>query len=1019
MKINFYWATIYSLSVRQKNMWRFFIIGWLCAVCSLHAIKFSPQLKWYSLESTNFIFHYHEGIETRVYQLKDIAEKYHKSLSLRLAWLPQKKVHVVITDNTDISNGMALPVPYNHIYMFVVRPELASTLAYYKNWLKILFIHEYTHILNLDSATGFSKVIRTIFGRYPFGGFMNLANPIWILEGIAVHIESTEKRGRNYNPYVDMIIRSDVYHKTLPSLTELTYFTGWQWPRHSYGYLYGGRFIQFLENKYGHASFTKVILEQANNVWPFQTTKNIKNTWGVSLTSLWREWQKALQKSERKFIQSIKSKGLSIHTILSSSSSRTGLPRFSPNTNNLYYVENDSTDWSRLVKLSINDHYIKILSKMKVHNKIPTKLIKRKQKIADLNFPSSLSVTENEAIYFTDLEYHKNFSLYRDIFYLSKHQINKKFNFSWPWRDVGKQISHGQRILAVDFSNTKKKLVWIQIKHDQYSMLLGDPLTQSKKILIQDTDVYLQDVRWAPKGDTIVFSYKDKGNTGIGLLNLATKKVIKLIENRHNNLQPTWHPTKQRILFTSDQNGVYNIYELNLKTRYIHQITNLIGGALYPDINYKADLLVFASYEKNGFNIALMPYPKKYFSSSKVSKVSSKPFTVLVLDQQMPYKPPNTKSASSYNALSTLKPTYWGPKSIFYTNLNGFYYTLIITHSTDVIRKHGYQVLFDHFVTQKRFGVLASYTYFGLWPDIKVTYTNNDIWLSQTYRNTILAFRQSAYVDIILPFIQYKIKQNIIWRVGYTRRSVYRRNDNISTLDLANSKNINTFNKLVQSLSNIQLFYQFNNTYPYTLVRKRGRSFLLAGGILGKFPELQYFSHWYQTQYKEYINFFFRNHVIELGANFGIYLHQGRQVAQFQSIPVRGYTSHYSASRMMLASIEYFLPLLEWKSFGLYDFFPIIITDIYLSAFFDYGNLWDTISEFGMGKTSIGTELHGRFLAISAIPLRLSIGYAYSFQQAQLSEKYIGRFYFSFQGVSLDNVLNQPGGNFQSSKSNS
>src|SRR5258707_14162715 len=98
-------------------------------------------------------------------------------------------VHVIIVDQTDISNGWASPEPYNVIEITAAAPSGQSTVGNTDDWLRLVFSHEYTHIVHLDKARGWIGGLREVFGRPPLL-YPNPFLPLWPIEGIA-----TYKRG--------------------------------------------------------------------------------------------------------------------------------------------------------------------------------------------------------------------------------------------------------------------------------------------------------------------------------------------------------------------------------------------------------------------------------------------------------------------------------------------------------------------------------------------------------------------------------------------------------------------------------------------------------------------------------------------------------------------------------------------------------------------------------------------------------------------------------------------------------
>ena len=100
-------------------------------------------------------------------------------------------MHVVLVNQSDLPNGWATPVPYNLIEISAAGPDGESTIANTDDWLRLVFTHEYTHIVHLGRSPGWIGGLHRAFGRNP-ALFPNLALPLWAIEGMATFEESAQ-----------------------------------------------------------------------------------------------------------------------------------------------------------------------------------------------------------------------------------------------------------------------------------------------------------------------------------------------------------------------------------------------------------------------------------------------------------------------------------------------------------------------------------------------------------------------------------------------------------------------------------------------------------------------------------------------------------------------------------------------------------------------------------------------------------------------------------------------------------
>jgi hypothetical protein len=127
------------------------------------ASLFDPLLRFRVLSTEHFVIHFHQGEERLAQRLAVIAEDTWIALERPLGLAPPRKTRVVLADQTELFNGYATPVPYNTVVMYAVTPSGSSSA--FDDWLRLVFTHEFTHIVHLDRSEGWAHVARGIFGR--------------------------------------------------------------------------------------------------------------------------------------------------------------------------------------------------------------------------------------------------------------------------------------------------------------------------------------------------------------------------------------------------------------------------------------------------------------------------------------------------------------------------------------------------------------------------------------------------------------------------------------------------------------------------------------------------------------------------------------------------------------------------------------------------------------------------------------------------------------------------------------
>ena len=119
---------------------------------------FDPALRFRTLPTEHFVIYFHQGEERLAQRLAAIAEETWRALERPLGVTPPRLTHVVLADQTELANGYATPLPYDTIVIYTV---CAVRIEFdFDDWLRLVFTHEFTHIVHLDRSEGWARVVR-------------------------------------------------------------------------------------------------------------------------------------------------------------------------------------------------------------------------------------------------------------------------------------------------------------------------------------------------------------------------------------------------------------------------------------------------------------------------------------------------------------------------------------------------------------------------------------------------------------------------------------------------------------------------------------------------------------------------------------------------------------------------------------------------------------------------------------------------------------------------------------------
>jgi hypothetical protein len=621
---------------------------------------FDPRLQFRTLHSEHFAVHFHQGEERLAARLSAIAEDVWSTVGRTFQVRPPPLTHVIVADQTELASGWATPLPYNTIFIAASAPSGSEFIGRSDDWLRLVFTHEFTHIVHLDRSGGWSNVVRALFGRTLFS-FPNLFLPAWQVEGLATWEESAlGGEGRLHAPDFRAIEREAAQVGRVGPLDRINGGLT-EWPGGLAPYAFGLGFHEYLANRFGAESFSRLAVETARSL-PFLGSRAYRSVYGESLGALWSGYVSSLDRRTTvdQTASSVEPTRLTHHgyEVIG--------PRFAPPV---------CAACAQSIIYSVRGpHGFPALRSILPDGSGSIELATR--------YLGSTNAPRSDVIVFDQQELRRNAGLYSDLFTLDRKT-----------RDV-RELTREARLRDPDLSPDGRTLACVRERGGfrELVLLAVDPRPSQNvverdpahartnsadqaspsgslpagklTVLVSDADTQFDVPRWAPDGRALVAERHKPGRlSDIVIVDVRTAEVRPIaVRPDARFATPTWRPDGRAVVAAVEVGDEpFDLYEFSAEdpNRPPRRLTAMKGGAVWPDISPDGTTIVFVSNTPQGFDLFTMPYPGSG-SVSLASPLSAEPIRPVEALQRGP-RAAVAASASTYTPWGTLHPTSWTP----------------------------------------------------------------------------------------------------------------------------------------------------------------------------------------------------------------------------------------------------------------------------------------------------------------------------------------------------------------------
>jgi len=591
-----------------------------------------PELQWQTIKTEHFYIHYHQGTTRTANLTADIAEYIYQPVVDLYGYTPDTRIHFIIRDHDDISNGAAFYYD-NKIELWA--PPMDFHLRGTHNWLQNVVTHEFSHMISLGAARKGSRSIPAVYLQWMgyekekrpdvIHGYPNtlvsfpLAGtivPMWFAEGLA-QFQRAGFDFERWDSHRDMIMRTAVLADEMLSLNEMSGFG-----KTSLGnekvYDHGYAFCLFIAEKYGEktlASLARAMSRPMRTSFS-QAVKEVLDRSGQELYSSWKIW---LKQQYQPLVTQMANQGEK-GRLLSAKGLAHFYPIYSPDNQKLAYLWSDKASYMSLLSLYVKD--------------LKTGKIRRIK--SGVTSAASWSPDGTRLVYAKNNRKDARGSYFYDL-YVYDLKAKKETKITRGKRARHPSWSAKGEIVAIVESDGTSNLVLCKADGSNFRQITA--FKNGEQIFTP---------HWTADAQQILFALAEKNHgRDIASVQADGSGFKYVIQTQYDERDPFPMADGSGFVFSSDQSGIFNLYQCKEGGASGAGLTNVRGGAFMPTVDGKGRI-VYVEFTASGFKLARLesadklvevtPYTSPYADFASQNGPENKLKVTAVPRPSTPYK---------------------------------------------------------------------------------------------------------------------------------------------------------------------------------------------------------------------------------------------------------------------------------------------------------------------------------------------------------------------------------------------
>ena len=588
----------------RKALWSGLFVCLIATLAVQSSAYTPPPLEWKTIKTEHFEVHFHEGAEWTARQVAQVAEEIYGPITELYQYEPSK-VHFVIRDTHDYANGAA--------YFYDNKVEIWATNLEFgfrgtTDWIRNVVTHEYTHIVSIQASTKMPMWMPAIYFQvvtfederrpdvlqgypkdivsYPFSG---VGMPPWFAEGVAQY-QAPSTQFDCWDAHRDMILRTGVLEDKMLSYNQMSYF-GNNGMQNEQIYDHGYGMVTYLAQEYGDNSLRE-IAEALQTVYHMNIEGALKAVTGKKGKDLYADWRAHLEKRYEAQIAGIVD-NQRVGKLVDGDGYLNVMPTFSPDGGHIAYLSNEGSEFS-ITSLFIAERDGSGATPVPQPITVEREVEEEADRVAGaVSSSPAYSPDGKKIIYSRKVKIDKHGSAVNDLFVFdTEEEKEERLTEKSRWADAS-YSPDGQHIVCVHNTDGTHTIMRTDAEAKNPEKLFSTG--------VMGTQIY--NPRYSPDGSQIVFGIFEGVTRDIAVIDADGSNFRYILKTASDERDVRWARGGNSIVFASERSGIYNICEMDLETQQLSQLTNVIGGALMPDVSPDGELLTYAGFSGDGYGV--------------------------------------------------------------------------------------------------------------------------------------------------------------------------------------------------------------------------------------------------------------------------------------------------------------------------------------------------------------------------------------------------------------------------------